>query len=77
LLRSYEVDAVAYRVYGIRTTAPPTNASSFDTERVVSYNTKVLPLGYILAYKDIGPFLFEGKTEDKVRANEPVSIIGN
>jgi hypothetical protein len=75
-LNTYEVDVAADRVYEI-TTALPTNASSFDTKRVVSYSTKALPPGYVLSYKDIGPFMFEGKAENKARVNGPVSMTGN
>lgn len=50
---AYEVTVEAGRVYQIVTTA--------KDAQVVYYTTKSMPPGYVLTYRDIGPFFFEGK----------------
>jgi hypothetical protein len=64
-LYSYEINVDAARVYEITTSA--------RSERIVVYGTRAFPEGYVLTYKDIGPFMFEGKP----RANGPVPIEAN
>ncbi|MGM9485907.1 hypothetical protein [Ideonella sp. YS5] len=62
---SYEVTVDQGRVYQIVTT--------LKEPRVVNFDTRAMPQGYVLTYRDIGPFFFQGN----LRADAPVPIEGN
>jgi len=62
----HDVTVEAGRVYQVVTTVKDV--------RQVHFTNKPMPQGYVLTYRDIGPFFFEGK---QVRSDAPVPFDGN